>query len=162
MMEQKPHNVGVSFELLGHLNPLRDEKFYPLPVYTIGTFNGRLLYIFKNGDGKLECGDFLGEFTRYNDETKKGLYGFDPERHLLFAFSDTDVIAYDMVEEQAFFKSLLQDPEFCADKPFHRWEFAQMSEDPYLISVTRKAVEDYMRNYNYKMEEDDSFTPISS
>jgi uncharacterized CHY-type Zn-finger protein len=123
------------------------EDFYPIIVYPAGNLDRKLVFAYINKDGSAGF-SYLGKddekhIVKHDDATKKGLYGFDPSRHLLFAFSKSDVVAYDITERRSFYASLLRDPEFCADKPFVRWDMAEASENPDLIAAARKKVEDY-------------------
>ena len=83
--------------------------------------------------------------NQFDDEQKQDLIGFDPAKDKLFAYSETEVIAYPSEDRGQFFAMLLEDPGFCKDTPELRLGFARASGDPALIDEAEQACEKYTK-----------------
>jgi hypothetical protein len=120
-----------AFELLGHDNPLGR---YPNPVVPVGMLNGQLVAVFARADGN-ETRALTGEeeFIHHTGPVAENLRSFDYERDRLFAFTENEVVFYEIASERECFVDLLLDARLSDSNPFLRLALAKSAHTPSLI-----------------------------
>ena len=119
------------FELAGHDCPLGD---YPSIAVPVGKIDGQLVAVYSGEDGAtFRPVDQSAKYNRHNRATASTLRDFDPLRHGLFAFNETDIVIYDLGKEKSFCFYLLRSSAAFFIEPFYRLSLAVETAEMSLI-----------------------------
>lgn len=95
------------FQLLGHSCPY---AHYPAPVIPVGMLDGALVVVYAAGSKnaptiELVTGNRI--YVPHHEYLNNALAHFEYRKHRLFAYSETDVTAYEIAREREFFLCFL-------------------------------------------------------
>lgn len=132
------------FELLGH-----GERtcIYPEWVVPVGKLQNRDAMLWGPEEGVVRA-DYLHNLIgliNYDEKTLQGLSGFDYRKHLLFAFSNEEVVYHTEEETGGFVRDLLEGERLKEKSVFVRNALAHASFDADVITQEVKNCVEYLK-----------------
>src|SRR6266446_9732810 len=110
------------FDLIGHDCPLGG---YPSIVVPVGKLRGQLVVSYFSPQGpELVPIPKESAYVEHSARTTLRLAQFSSRKHGLFAFSDQNLVIYNVGQEREFFADLLKSNESAALEPFYRFSLA--------------------------------------
>lgn len=114
--------------LVGHQNPLGT---YPACVIPVVDIDGKQFAVHDEGSGEQRLVSLeANESFVPVDVPSVDMTTFAPHTDRILAESAQTLHLYPRDQEERFFYALLSDPNFTADAPFTRYEFAWLTKDP--------------------------------